>query len=340
MFLAVGVGAYAAGVFHLMTHAFFKACLFLGAGSVIHGLSGEQDMFKMGQLKKHMKITWATFGISSLAIAGIPPLAGFFSKDEILWATFNAHVGPDWLPRVLWIVGLATAGMTAFYVFRAVFLTFHGKDNVSHEAKHHLHESPPLMTMPLVVLAAGAVLAGFLGVPAALGGNNAIHHWLEPVFAGHVGGHDIGVGMASISNAAVAAATESHNTDLEMILMGVSVLVAIGGILFAHAVYVRSGSPEAVGIARSLGPIYTLVANKFYVDEFYERAIVRPGYAIADKLMYRVVDSGIIEGIVNGLGIAARLVGAGMRLMQSGVVRTYAFFMLIGFLYLVYELVR
>ncbi len=344
MFLAVGVGAYAAGVFHLLTHAFFKACLFLGAGSVIHGLSGEQDMFKMGQLRKHMKITWATFFVSAIAIAGIPPLAGFFSKDEILWGVFNARVGPEWLPRVLWTVGLATAGMTAFYVFRAVFLTFHGKDNVSHEAKHHLHESPPVMTMPLVILAAGAVLAGFLGVPAVLGGGNAFHHWLEPVFAGHVGGHDIGVGMASAAHTtgaagAIGAATEGHNTDLEMILMSVSVLVAITGILFAHAIYVRF-SPGAAGITRSLGPVYTLVANKFYIDELYEYALVRPGYAIADKLMFRFVDSGIIEGIVNGLGISARLVGASVRLLQSGVVRTYAFFMLIGFLYLVYELVR
>ncbi len=340
MFLAVGVGAYTAGVFHLMTHAFFKACLFLGAGSVIHGLSGEQDMFKMGQLRGHMKITWLTFLISALAIAGIPPLAGFFSKDEILWSTFNSHVGPDWMPRVLWMVGLATAGMTAFYVFRAVFLTFYGKDNVSHEAKHHLHESPPIMTMPLVILAAGAVLAGFLGIPAALGGTNAIHHWLEPVFAGHVGGHDVGVGMASTiaPHVSVAASAAGHNTGLEMVLMGVSVLVAISGILFAHAIYVRATG--AAGIARSFGPFYTLVANKFYVDELYERAIVRPGYAIADKLMYRVIDSGIIEGIVNGLGITARLFGAGLRLLQSGLVRTYAFFMLLGFLYLVYELVK
>jgi NADH-quinone oxidoreductase subunit L len=341
MFLAVGVGAYAAGIFHLLTHAFFKACLFLGAGSVIHGLSGEQDMFKMGQLRRHMKTTWLTFLISSLAIAGIPPLAGFFSKDEILWSTFNAHVGPQWLPRLLWTIGLVTAGMTAFYVFRAVFLTFHGKDNVSHDAKHHLHESPRVMTIPLIILAAGAVIAGFLGVPTALGGNNAIHHWLEPVFAGHVGGHDVGVGIAPAVQSgavAIAAAAEGHNTGLEMLLMGISVLVAIGGILFARAIYVRGGGASA--LTRSLGPIYTLVANKFYIDELYEHAIVRPGYAVADKLMYRFIDSGVIEGIVNGLGITARLFGAGARLLQSGVVRTYAFFMLIGFLYLVYQLVR
>jgi NADH-quinone oxidoreductase subunit L len=340
MFLAVGVGAYAAGVFHLLTHAFFKACLFLGAGSVIHGLSGEQDMFKMGALSKHMKITWATFFISALTIAGIPPLAGFFSKDEILWSAFTARVGPPWLPMALWLVGLATAGMTAFYVFRAVFLTFHGTDRVSHEARHHLHESPLVMTLPLVVLAGGAVLAGFLGVPAALGGSNAFHHWLEPVFAGHVGAHEIGVGMAGArEHATVAASAAGGHSPLEIILMVVSVLVAGAGILIAHAFYVRApGTPAA--LSARLGGIYTLVANKYYVDELYERAFVRPGYALADKLMFRLIDMGVIEGIVNGLGVTARLIGAVTRLAQSGVVRTYAFFMLIGFIYLVYELVK
>jgi NADH-quinone oxidoreductase subunit L len=343
MFLAVGVGAYAAGVFHLLTHAFFKACLFLAAGSVIHGLSGEQDMFRMGALSKHMRITWATFLVSALTIAGIPPLAGFFSKDEILWSAFTAHVGPEWLPKALWLLGLATAGMTAFYVFRAVFLTFHGSDRVSHEAKHHLHESPAVMTLPLVVLAAGAAISGFLGVPGALGGSNAFHHWLEPVFAGHVGGHEIGVGMAGAAGArealTVAASAGAEHSSMEIVLMVVSVLVALAGILVAHTFYVRApGTPAA--LAARLGGIYTLVANKYYVDELYERAIVRPGYALADKLMFRLIDAGVIEGIVNGLGITARLIGAVTRLAQSGVVRTYAFFMLIGFLYLVYELVK
>jgi NADH-quinone oxidoreductase subunit L len=340
MFLAVGVGAYAAGVFHLLTHAFFKACLFLGAGSVIHGLSGEQDMFKMGQLSKHMKITWLTFLVSAFAIAGIPPLAGFFSKDEILWSAFNANIGPAWLPMALWVVGLATAGMTAFYVFRAVFLTFHGKDNVSHEAKHHLHESPPMMTVPLVVLAAGAILAGFLGVPAALGGGNAFHHWLEPVFAGHVGAHEIGVGLMGAAGASeFAASTGGEHSSLELILMVVSVLVAGAGILLAYGLYVRAPGGAAAFTSR-LGGVYTLVFNKYYIDELYERAIVRPGYAIADKVMYKLIDAGIIEGVVNGLGITARLIGAVARLVQSGVVRTYALFMLVGFLYLVYTLVK
>jgi NADH-quinone oxidoreductase subunit L len=342
MFLAVGSGAYAAGVFHLLTHAFFKACLFLGAGSVIHGLSGEQDMFKMGRLSKHMKITWATFLVSSLAIAGLPPLAGFFSKDEILWSAFTAHLEPVWLGRGLWAAGVAAAFMTAFYVFRAVFLTFHGSDRVSHEAKHHLHESPPAMTMPLVVLAAGAVLVGFLNVPAALGGNGAFHHWLEPVFAGHVGAHAVGVGLGEVPARGVtvlASAAAEHSSSLEVTLMALSVLVAAAGILFAYAFYVRSPRLPAI-VSTRLGGIYTLVANKYYVDALYERAIVRPGYALADALMFRLIDAGVIEGIVNGLGIFARLLGAVTRLAQSGVVRTYAFFMLAGFLYLVYQLVR
>jgi NADH-quinone oxidoreductase subunit L len=342
MFLAVGCGAYAAGVFHLLTHAFFKACLFLGAGSVIHGLSGEQDMFKMGQLSKHMKITWMTFLISAVAIAGIPPLAGFFSKDEILWSAFSAHLEPVWLGRVLWVVGLAAAWMTAFYMFRAVILTFHGTDRVSHEAKHHLHESPPAMTVPLVILAAGAVLVGFLGVPSVLGGGNTFHHWLEPVFAGHIETHPVGVGintMAAPAPGMILAESEAGHSSLEIILMVLSVAVALTGILLARVFYISRPELPARVTAR-LGGLYTLVFNKYYVDELYERTIVRPGYALSDKLLYRVIDAGLIDGIVNGVGITARLLGAVTRLAQSGVVRTYAFFMLIGFLYLMYQLVR
>jgi NADH-quinone oxidoreductase subunit L len=342
MFLAVGCGAYAAGVFHLLTHAFFKACLFLGAGSVIHGLSGEQDMFKMGQLSKHMKITWVTFLISAFAISGIPPLAGFFSKDEILWSAFSAHFEPAWLGPVLYVVALAAAWMTAFYMFRAVFLTFHGTDRVSHEAKHHLHESPPAMTVPLVVLAAGAVLVGFLGVPSVLHGPNTFHHWLEPVFAGKIGAPDIGVGLNTVAPAVhgtVLAEAEAGHGSLELLLMLLSVVVAASGILLARVFYITKPALPAAVTAR-LGGFYTLVYNKYYVDELYERTIVRPGYALADNLLFKFIDAGIIEGIVNGLGIFARLLGAVTRLAQSGVVRTYAFFMLIGFLYLMYHLAR
>jgi NADH-quinone oxidoreductase subunit L len=342
MFLAVGCGAYAAGVFHLLTHAFFKACLFLGAGSVIHGLSGEQDMFKMGQLSKHMKITWITFLISAFAIAGIPPGAGFFSKDEILWSAFSAQFQPVWLGPVLWVVALAAAWMTAFYMFRAVFLTFHGTDRVSHEAKHHLHESPPAMTVPLVILAAGALLIGFIGVPVALHGGNNFHHWLEPVFAGKIGTHDIGVGLNTIAPAAhgtVLAEAEAGHSSIELLLMLLSVVVAASGILLARVFYISK--PQLPGfVTARLGGFYTLVFNKYYVDELYERTIVRPGYAVADNLMFKFIDAGIIEGIVNGVGIFARLLGAVTRLAQSGVVRTYAFFMLIGFLYLMYHLAR
>jgi len=285
-----------------------------------------------------MKITWATFGISALAIAGVPLLSGFFSKDEILWATYNAGVGPSWLPTVLWGAAFAAAGMTAFYIFRAVFLTFHGEDRVSEEAKHHLHESPPSMTMPLVVLATGAVVVGYLGVPEVLGGENLFHHWLAPVFGG---GHavDPDAGHALVTSAqTVVHATGEHSTTLEFLLMGLSVGIGLVGIGLAAFMYLRN--PALPGkITKSLGGFYKLVFNKYYVDEFYERTIVRPGYAISEKVMYRIVDAGIIEGIVNGVGIAARLIGAALRLTQSGLVRSYAFFILLGFLYIMYKLI-
>lgn len=338
MFMAVGVGAYAAGIFHLMTHAFFKACLFLGSGSVIHAMSGEQDMFRMGALSKKMRITAGTFLISSLAIAGVPLLSGFFSKDEILWMTFTAPIEPSWLPMALWFVGFAAAGLTAFYVFRAVFLTFYGKDRVSPEAKAHLHESPPAMTMPLIILAVGATVVGFLGVPQVLGGNNMFHHWLEPVFAGHATGHGEHALAVSTGAGAVAASTGGHSAGLEVALMVLSVLIGGIGIFAAYMLYIRRSDLPA-RITASLGGLYRLVFNKYYVDEFYEAIIVRPGYALSDKLMFRLIDTGVIEGVVNGMGIMARLIGSTVRLFQSGVVRTYALFMLIGFVFIVYRLV-
>jgi len=342
MFIAVGVGAFSAGIFHLMTHAFFKACLFLGAGSVIHAMSSEQDMFKMGGLSKVLKVTMATFFTASLAIAGFPGLSGFFSKDEILWSAFNVHVGPPWLGTFLWVVGFITAGMTAFYVFRAVFLTFFGESRVSEEAKHHLHESPAIMTVPLVILAAGSIVVGWLGVPEVLKGSNFFHHFLEPVFSGaqgaaggHGESHSLIESAASHSQVAASAGNGSHG--LEIALMVASVLIGLAGIFVAYMLYVKNpGIPRRVG--KKLKVLYTLLFNKYYVDEIYEYTIVRPGYALSDRLFFRVVDSGIIEGIVNGLGITARLFGAAVRLLQTGVVRTYAFFMLLGFLYILYRL--
>src|SRR2546427_7586031 len=179
MFVAMGVGAFAAGIFHLVTHAFFKACLFLGSGSVIHGMSGEQDMRKMGGLKDRMPTTFWTFLIATMAIAGTPLTAGFFSKDEILWKAYSSPFGG----AGLWIIGVAGAGMTACYMFRQVFMTFFGETRADHEVAHHIHESPRSMTVPLIILAAGSILVGFLGVPEFLGGSNRFEQWLEPVFA-------------------------------------------------------------------------------------------------------------------------------------------------------------
>src|SRR3954452_8741972 len=211
MFLAAGLGAYSAALFHVMTHAFFKALLFLGSGSVIHAMGGEQDMTKMGGLRKYLPSTFRTYVIGALAIAGVPGLAGFFSKDEILHAAAGSG---HW---VLWAVGLLTAGLTAFYMFRSVYLTFYGKFRGTHEQEHHLHESPPVMTIPLWILAAGAVVAGFVGVPKALGGINRFHHWLEPVLF-HPAEHEVSTGM-------------------ELALIAIAVIVAVAGILLARRLY-------------------------------------------------------------------------------------------------------
>jgi NADH-quinone oxidoreductase subunit L len=330
MFMGVGVGAYAAGIFHLTTHAFFKACLFLGAGSVIHGLGGEQDLLKMGGLRRRMKTTALTFLVAGLAISGVPPLAGFFSKDEILWGAFNASVGPAWFPPLLWGIGFVTAGVTAFYVFRAVLLAFFGAERLSPEAKAHAHESPAVMTVPLILLAAGSIVAGFMNVPGVLWGSSAFHHFLEPVFSG-ASAH----GADAMGNGLETAGTADHG--LERLFMVLSVLAGVAGILIAYLLYIRRPEAPARIAAKARG-LYNLVLHKYYVDEAYERAVVRPGYALSDRVFFRVVDAGIIEGVVNGVGTTVRLIGAAVRLVQTGVVRTYALFMLIGFLYVLYRL--
>ena len=279
MFIGLGVGGYAAAVFHLMTHAFFKACLFLGAGSVIHAMHHEQDMRKMGGLKQWMPITFATFFISVLAIAGFPPFAGFFSKDEILWL---AASGDHW---GIWAVALCGAGLTAFYMFRQLFMTFYGKCRADHHTQEHLHESPSVMTMPLVVLAAGAVLAGFIGLPAVLGGSQ-FGHWLEPVIHGH--------------------AEEHGSQAMEWGLMALSVGVASFGALIAYFMYRRESLSPAIFADLAGGFFYRLFDRKWYVDEIYQFLFVNGTLLLARVLS--LFDQYVIDGIVNGAASLTRFI--------------------------------
>jgi len=293
MFLALGAGGFAAGIFHLVTHAFFKALLFLAAGSVIHALSGEQDLRKMGGLAEKIPITCATFFVGALAIAGAPPLAGFFSKDEILIQAFQRS-------PLLYAVGVLTAMMTAFYVFRAVFLAFYGVSRVSEEAAHHLHESPALMTVPLMLLAALSAAGGFLPVG----------QYLEPVFQG-----------------AARPAAVSHG--LERALMAVSVLAGLAGLTLAWLLYIaRPGLADR--LAQGAGGLYRLVLNKYYVDEAYGVVLVRPIVAVSTHLLWRAIDAALIDGAVNLVG--RRSVGAGdlLRRVQSGNIRSYAGWVVLG----------
>ncbi|MBI5236784.1 MAG: NADH-quinone oxidoreductase subunit L [Deltaproteobacteria bacterium] len=288
MFAAVGIGAYTAGVFHLMTHAFFKGLMFLGSGSVIHAMSGEQDMRKMGGLHGHMKITSITFIIGALAIAGIPPLAGFWSKDEILWEAFEkGHVG-------IWAVGLLTAGMTAFYMFRQVFMTFTGKCRADEHTKHHIHESPGSMTVPLIVLAVLAAIGGLVGIPFIFADGTALHQYFAPVFS-H-GAH------------AVVAAEAGHG--LEILLMAVSVAVGVSGISIAALMYyapARKYAPDFLApekMAETLAPAHRLLYNKYYIDELYDYLIVNPIKRLCRYCLD--FDLGVIDGIVNGAGWLTR----------------------------------
>jgi NADH-quinone oxidoreductase subunit L len=300
MFAGVGVGAYAAGIFHLVTHAFFKALLFLGAGSVIHGLNGEQDLRKMGGLAPRMLVTTVTFLVGALGLSGVPPLAGFWSKDEVLGAAF--HEGH----RVLWALLLIGAFMTAFYTFRLVFLVFFGSPRMDREVAHHVHESPAVMTVPLVVLAILTVVAGFaVGIPTAHG--TAFARFLAPVLPMH---------------------EEETGGSVAFMLLILSAAVAVGGVLLAWVMYgLRPVRTETIGVSRN--PIYTLLSRKYYVDELYDALFVQPIYRLS-QWCARVFDLGVVDGIVNGV---ARLVVAwatGMRRIQTGFVMNYALGILIG----------
>ncbi len=308
MFMAVGVGAYTAGIFHLVTHAFFKALLFLGSGSVIHGMHEEQDILKMGGLKKYMPRTYVTFVIGTITIAGIPPLAGFFSKDEILWQAFSSRMGLA--GPALWAVGALTALLTAFYMTRLTCLAFLGKPRFD---SHHVrpHESPNTMVVPLMILAALSMAGGFLGVP----GHSMIGEWLIHA----------------------EAPAEAHGS-LEYILMTVSALIAFAGVGLGYFMYVkRPELPEK--IQASLQAAYKILFNKYYIDELYEALLVRPVAWLAD-FSWKVIDVIFVDGFVLGLAKASKASGEAARLIQTGAVQIYAAFILTGLIatvgYLIY----
>ena len=310
MFLAAGVGAYTAAIFHLGTHAFFKALLFLGSGSVIHAMSGEQDMRRMGGLRGPLKVTYRTFLLGTLAIAGIPPLAGFFSKDEILAGVFAAH------RYELWLLALVTAGLTACYMFRLVHLTFHGSFRGTPEQAHHLHESPWVMTAPLVILAVGAIGAGWIGIaPAMTFGTdlNVFHHFLAPVVAPLGGG-----------------AGHHASLTLEWALILLSVFVAALGIWIAGRLW---GGERGLGgdqaLARRFPGVHRALENKYWVDEFYDRFVVRPLRALA-RACWKVVDVLVIDGSVHVGAFITEITGDLARLTTTGNVRNYALYVFVG----------
>jgi NADH-quinone oxidoreductase subunit L len=303
MFLGVGVGAFSAGIFHVMTHAFFKALLFLCAGSVMHSLGGEQDMFKMGGLRKHLPITSTTMWIATIAIAAVPPFAGFFSKDLILESAYNSgHTG-------LWFLGILTAAMTSFYMFRLMFLTFHGDSRVEAEKAHHIHESPSSMTIPLMTLAGLSIVGGWIGLPEGLLWGNKISGFLAP---------------------AVGEFTPIvHGSGL--LLTGSSLGMALLGIALAYYFYiVAPGMPYL--LAYQLQSVYEVLLNKYYVDEFYNTIVTRPLFWISTIVLGGVVDSFMIDGLVNGAGLTVETGGQLSRRLETGNVQQYAFVYVLGVL--------
>jgi NADH-quinone oxidoreductase subunit L len=327
MFMAVGVGAYSAALFHVLTHAFFKALLFLGSGSVIHAMGGEQDMQKMGGLKRHLPVTYRTFVVGSLALAGIPVFAGFFSKDEILAAAAASGMPLHWL---FWGVGWITAGLTAFYMFRAVYLTFDGTFRGSREQEHHLHESPPVMTVPLIVLAVGAVVSGWIEIPLLRGGN-WFHRFLEPVLA------------QIAATAAVqggAAGERELGTPTEALLIVLSVGLAFAGILLARAIYGgAAGAERGMAFEERYPALHRLLANKWYVDEIYDALVVRPLHGLS-WAFYRVVDVLVVDGSIRAGAAVARASGDLGSLTTTGNVRNYALYFFLGVLVLCWWIAR
>ncbi len=309
MFAANGVGAYAAGVFHLYTHAFFKALLFLAAGSVIHAVH-HNDVQRMGGLKKYMPITYITMLLAALSAGGIPGFAGFFSKDEIIWSAFASHspVG-----KFVWVLLTGVAFFTPFYSFRMIYLTFHGKFRGTHHEEHHLHESPSVMTIPLMILAVGAVAVGWVGIPPILGGGAHFAEFLKPV-VGH---------------------PEFHGTHAqEWGIMGLSTTIALSGLVIATIFYLKK-TDIPLRIARQFSPIYRLLFNKYYFDELYHHILIRPTIWLANRFIEGFTDAKIIEGIVNGVPKAIGRFALILRKVQSGIAQHYAIIMAAGVLILV-----
>jgi NADH-quinone oxidoreductase subunit L len=336
MFLAMGVGAYASGIFHLYTHAFFKALLFLGSGAVIHALAGEQDLRRMGGLRDKLPVTYWTFLVGALAIAGVPLLSGFFSKDEILFHAFaSGHT-------ILWIVGLLTSLLTAIYMFRLVFLAFHGPSPTAlaaqvgpHAAEHqapgtqhpapstqhtapgtqhpggHVHDAPPAMAWPLIVLAIGSIVAGYVGLPHVLGGSDWFARFLEPSFSGAV-----------IGEAAEAA-------ELELTLMAVSTFVAVSGIGIAMYFFLKHRE-AADGVAARFAGLHQLLQHKYYVDEIYDATIVQPVRIVSQEGLWKIVDVRVIDGTVNLVGRVVEGSSQELRRTQTGSVRAYAASLFLG----------
>jgi NADH-quinone oxidoreductase subunit L len=300
MFLGLGVGAYDGGFFHVITHAFFKALLFLGAGSVIHAMHHEQDMRHMGGLRKKLPITFITMLIGTLAIAGLPPFSGFFSKDEIL-----AHVYEH--DKIMWVIGVFTAFLTAFYMFRMLFLTFFGIYRGTHHAEEKIHESPKTMTIPLIVLAILSAVGGFIGIPEVLGGHHWLSQWLSPVIMHH---------------------PEAGDHSTEFMLMGITIVGVLISIGIAYTRYVKQNHVPVPHEAKR--PVLANISyHKFYIDEIYDAIIRKPLDALS-TFFYKVVDTKIVDGIINGLGFGTSEASKGLRLLQSGNVGFYIFMMVVG----------
>jgi NADH-quinone oxidoreductase subunit L len=308
MFMACGVGAFGSGIFHLMTHAFFKALLFMAAGSVMHAMSGELDMRKMGGLRSKLPYTHWTYIFGTLAIAGIFPFAGFFSKDEILFYSFQRS-------PAFWIIGAVAAIMTSFYMFRSVFMTFYGQSRVDHETAHHLHESPFIMTIPLMILAFLSLVGGWIGIPI-FEGLNRFGDFVAPVFA---------PAQAIISAGHHA---EHHSVAMEWLLIGVSLTIAIVGALFAYWLYLAKPS-EADKMVERFGGLYTLVYNKYWIDELYDFLFVN-SIVNFSRLLWKGFDEAVIDGIVNGVARVVRSWGSALRQIETGLVKDYALSILVG----------